>query len=1209
MPDFYPSVSKRILTELTEFRHLFGNTKYESSFSDTEDATNRTLFLGFTDLHNAWATIGSAASSKSPPKQLQIDLVDPQLVIVARGVLLDHLAMAINLNTEEDVLFLWAICYCTVMPSAWQVRLRQEITVLLAKPNFDASFGRKEDATAVRRVLEAWVSDTAKKLKPKPIISSRFDYLERWLGWKPGSGATYPETPITTLPFGKQLGHYSGVICTNALDGIIADAELQLEVYQYLTSGWVFTEKFEAHFQQAVEDNGESARAVNPTMLDPFTWKWELHYSCCPFLSYIPFSEKALDFAASQAFAGNSRPLTEACLVDLTSLLKERQKCAAVLTFWCADPLHLVTYDTFPADSFSSIDTSTLADKAGLLNVLVLCQPLLRRHLKATLRTRSVTWSTSTARNLKQYLKLSLGADLKFIPTLLGVRLLNDPEFGREAPRRLNINCYLEPDVFIWAPVLLEATLMSRLSPEGSLSDQDSLLAGLRQLARVCISPGTGCETGVARKQIVGETETCGLRLSTSFTLLWVLRGLTDRCPGVVPTTVWMPDEGEVVSEPSWKIAATYLKGICAIPKDAWLQWDALCCWCFGEREENGKVGHGGSGETPVVVQHKFKLSDSYKKRLSSSRYDHHNPIFVAELATNAALQKAMMTVAFSDNQGATLDIEEMQQLDCIGFDLPSRTAFLLLPNSSTSDYLALRDISAADSINSRIVSAAMNQLGAVDVVKAFNLPPPRRLMGDQWKVASMRTLLFSSTYGEGFECFTVRKLYERVADYRLELGIVWEPKKRSTFSVISTDSSSTKPPISLEFDCDGVDPDKGGCSHKVVLKSHEEGVKEGFVLRWLWAKASVHLNWPVEYTGHKVILKRDAKGFPESVMLTLPKSDYWPEDLIVLPRVSVQNLCQSDLSQVQMTAMKMYNEPEIKAKEAASEGKGLLDGAFLLQNNAERTYFFLKDAILTIFLVTINVGAGKLVHSLMDEGDEERTEPSMTLIVHSMGYSPEGRLLAHVSYIDHDIAWNLYPPGELRKGVERRFVDIITTSMDTAEPPDTNSLKCSPGVIPELRKLLKRNAQRLDVPAWQKKLLNNSPEWEASFIAPLFSNEHTKEEDEIATREAILEMKEQERMKETSRPGGLGSAGVQKNVPSTTTKTSQKRSQALNGNSKWKERAIEGPSGDLCTCAVCGKKGGIMMRCSRCKNVVYCDRACQVKDWRTHKLKCQGSG
>ncbi|XP_069129985.1 uncharacterized protein [Argopecten irradians] len=39
--------------------------------------------------------------------------------------------------------------------------------------------------------------------------------------------------------------------------------------------------------------------------------------------------------------------------------------------------------------------------------------------------------------------------------------------------------------------------------------------------------------------------------------------------------------------------------------------------------------------------------------------------------------------------------------------------------------------------------------------------------------------------------------------------------------------------------------------------------------------------------------------------------------------------------------------------------------------------------------------------------------------------------------------------------------------------------------------------------------------------------------------------------------------------------------------------------------CKVCSRQERVMKRCTRCRNVIYCSRACQLRDWVTHKYDC----
>ena len=42
--------------------------------------------------------------------------------------------------------------------------------------------------------------------------------------------------------------------------------------------------------------------------------------------------------------------------------------------------------------------------------------------------------------------------------------------------------------------------------------------------------------------------------------------------------------------------------------------------------------------------------------------------------------------------------------------------------------------------------------------------------------------------------------------------------------------------------------------------------------------------------------------------------------------------------------------------------------------------------------------------------------------------------------------------------------------------------------------------------------------------------------------------------------------------------------------------------------CKACGKQGGSLSLCGKCKTVRYCSKECQVKDWKAHKKTASGS-
>jgi hypothetical protein len=61
-----------------------------------------------------------------------------------------------------------------------------------------------------------------------------------------------------------------------------------------------------------------------------------------------------------------------------------------------------------------------------------------------------------------------------------------------------------------------------------------------------------------------------------------------------------------------------------------------------------------------------------------------------------------------------------------------------------------------------------------------------------------------------------------------------------------------------------------------------------------------------------------------------------------------------------------------------------------------------------------------------------------------------------------------------------------------------------------------------------------------------------------------------------------------------------------LSGPSVSKEEFGRGFVESMRACACCGSRVKALQRCSRCKQVWYCSKSCQKKDWKNHKLSCK---
>ncbi len=139
--------------------------------------------------------------------------------------------------------------------------------------------------------------------------------------------------------------------------------ELVNEVKQYFKTGNCGLKKSEAR------------ASVNPTFLQPTTGRWLVHYSSCPFESYLPIPLKIVD---EKDHRQNGTVLLRYCQGELKKLLIAFRKRMERVKFYFhpCDALELCFDDSLP--KFDLIDTSNLADHIGLVNLLTVGAQKLR---------------------------------------------------------------------------------------------------------------------------------------------------------------------------------------------------------------------------------------------------------------------------------------------------------------------------------------------------------------------------------------------------------------------------------------------------------------------------------------------------------------------------------------------------------------------------------------------------------------------------------------------------------------------------------------------------------------------------------------------------------------------------------------------------------------------------------------------------------------
>ncbi len=244
---------------------------------------------------------------------------------------------------------------------------------------------------------------------------------------------------------------------------------------------------------------------VNPTLLIPTSHHWKVHYTLCPFDSYVPLTREELDTSVKDKI------LLRSCQKILKGLLtsyRERMDIVKIF-FHLDDALEFCHAEN--NNLFDVIDCSNLADHIGLANVINAASRILSDTPGAMLFTDTMTWR-SLAPSVLEYLEEALCTPLSMIPTIYGLRLLSHVELGSSVPVKLGR--MMAPSVDLcWqkAPSLRNITLQS--SP--------ALSGFLEQLALKCFIVQD------QRKKKKGSS--CGMPFYTPLTFDYIVSSMKKR--------------------------------------------------------------------------------------------------------------------------------------------------------------------------------------------------------------------------------------------------------------------------------------------------------------------------------------------------------------------------------------------------------------------------------------------------------------------------------------------------------------------------------------------------------------------------------------------------------------------------------------------------------------------------------------------------------
>ena len=693
------------------------------------------------------------------------------------------------------------------------------------------------------------------------------------------------------------------------------------------------------------------------------------------------------------------------------------------------------------------------------------------------------------------YLKLSLAVDLRFLPTLLGLRLLSEPEYGREF-RRTQLSTMFS-DTFLWQPVTPIAKVDNKeeassssatiskdrkedtginkdtgnrsheisqggfaiASPLPNLQQSPGLMKGLHSIIKICL-----------RKKTMGR---CGYEMATLLTALHFLRGLSERALGVLPLNE--EDEksfqsGNIRSDIDWRCVAEHTAKLCKLPEDHRRQWDALMCWCFGslgQKERNLDLNANDDDAVPVLSKWIIQPSAEFQFFLNNRGV--HTAVLQAEIVGVGQIsQQEKLKVMLGGK--ASLDGVTRETLNVVGFDSETLEVNCLLPpmgldrstmslQEATTEAIALCDISQSD--RGPIMLSSGPQILRFTQLKKFTAPPPVRLAATNWITAALEAVAgasaFSQTHG-----LTVLTATENLADYQFSFGLLHPAP-----------SKSTKPTVDLIF------PQGRLSSRKVDISISKPT-----------ASISLGLCCPVTEIWHR--LRVTPESTPASaagtgaasgrykISLSMNKSFIWPgDDSLITEKIKVEDLPVAALSHVGEQMGHMFSLAEGMQK---MQMRGQVSGS--VKNSV---LFDVKESVQALFVQTLKIGRGSMVHELIDASkplNTERGAASLIVIIHKIVELPDGRPLAHISCLDHEVAEALYVTDEQKLPAGRRFQSVLRS----VGVPGTNKVSCVAGEVEVFRRILYRNAQRMVAPKWQKKLLEGAPEWSATYLTPLYT-------------------------------------------------------------------------------------------------------------------------
>ncbi|XP_067685859.1 uncharacterized protein [Haliotis asinina] len=404
-----------IVNDAEDMYYPIGNTKSVDVTHGCQVAEEcNILLLGCGDIRHVLHTmhvLHEDGTTKAKNQTISFHINDIEDGILARDLILLFLARTINPSNTDELNTLWAVWYDVLLSNAHVKKLKEVMEELL---NLESGtngiyFGNGKTELKIKQALQCWLEF---ELSGRQTVDKRTDYLTAMYG------EHFPKRSVQRVS-SRILAQSNRLDNTERLKD-----RYQQEVLEYTTSG-VSRANSTAMTSERILDLFHG----NMTFFRPGSDNWNVQDNCCSFMCYDV--ELQLD-----RYNGGDITMCSLFLEILKKWVISYQAaiktgCKIRFSLWLGDAIEVCETDLPNNLLFDFIDTSNIADRVGLIPLLIRCQERLQKP-HGVLRTETFHWFRGGSSSLESFLRQCLDVHQLMYPTLFGLHLAEELTLGHE---------------------------------------------------------------------------------------------------------------------------------------------------------------------------------------------------------------------------------------------------------------------------------------------------------------------------------------------------------------------------------------------------------------------------------------------------------------------------------------------------------------------------------------------------------------------------------------------------------------------------------------------------------------------------------------------------------------------------------------------------------------------------------------------------------